>query len=72
MRRPRAKFDGATLKMQVILHSSASIRLPSLHQAMKRLGFEVVQTAGSSVRFDPPASTARPITFHRVRTLSDI
>lgn len=34
---------------------------------MKRLGFAVVQTAGSSVRFDPPAQTARPITFHRVR-----
>ncbi|KAJ7891262.1 hypothetical protein B0H14DRAFT_2335711 [Mycena olivaceomarginata] len=33
--------------------------------AMKRIGFEIAQTAGSSVRFDPPAKSARPITFHR-------
>ncbi|KAJ7200566.1 hypothetical protein GGX14DRAFT_466423 [Mycena pura] len=33
--------------------------------AMKRIRFEVCQTAGSSVRFDPPAKNARPITFHR-------
>jgi hypothetical protein len=38
-------------------------------QAMRRIGFDVVQTAGSSVRFDPPARKARPITFHRVSTL---
>ncbi|KAJ7207913.1 hypothetical protein GGX14DRAFT_396117 [Mycena pura] len=31
-------------------------------KAMKRIGFDVVQTAGSSMRFDPPASTARPVT----------
>lgn len=37
------------------------------HQVMRRIGFQVVQTAGSSVRFDPPAKTARPISFHRVR-----
>jgi hypothetical protein len=35
-------------------------------KAMRRIGFDVIQTAGSSVRFDPPAQTARPITFHRV------
>lgn len=35
-----------------------------------RIGFEVTQTAGSSVRFDPPAKRARPITFHRVSGLS--
>ncbi|KAF9053514.1 hypothetical protein BDP27DRAFT_1408737, partial [Rhodocollybia butyracea] len=38
---------------------------PKKGQAMKRVGFDIVQTAGSSVRFDPPAKTARPITFHR-------
>ncbi|KAE9405146.1 hypothetical protein BT96DRAFT_916330 [Gymnopus androsaceus JB14] len=32
-------------------------------QAMKRVGFDIVQTVGSSVRFDPRAKTARPITF---------
>lgn len=34
-------------------------------QAMKRMGFAVCQTAGSSVRFDPPAKNARAITFYR-------
>ncbi|KAJ7272938.1 hypothetical protein C8J57DRAFT_1316058 [Mycena rebaudengoi] len=41
------------------------IRWVEFERAMKRIGFGVVQTAGSSVRFDPPATTARPITFHR-------
>ncbi|KAJ7700885.1 hypothetical protein B0H17DRAFT_1128725 [Mycena rosella] len=46
---------------------------PSTVQAMKRIGFGVCQTAGSSVRFDPPAKTARPITFHRyARPYEDI
>lgn len=40
-------------------------------QAMKRIGFGVCQTAGSSVRFDPPAKNARPITFHRVRDFAE-
>jgi hypothetical protein len=39
-------------------------------QAMKRIGFGIAQTAGSSVRFDPPAKAARPITFHRVDLFS--
>ncbi|KAJ7776068.1 hypothetical protein DFH07DRAFT_912106 [Mycena maculata] len=38
----------------------------TMFQAMKRIGFGVCQTAGSTVRFDPPAKNARPITFHRV------
>ncbi|KAJ6470148.1 hypothetical protein DFH09DRAFT_1221248, partial [Mycena vulgaris] len=41
------------------------IRRDVFEKAMKRIGFEVCQTAGSSVRFDPPAKNARPITFHR-------
>jgi len=41
------------------------LRWGEFERAMKRIGFDVVQTAGSSVRFDPPARTARPITFHR-------
>ncbi|KAJ6591621.1 hypothetical protein DFH09DRAFT_1137538 [Mycena vulgaris] len=41
------------------------VRWGDFERAMKRVGFEVMQTAGSSVRFDPPAQTARPITFHR-------
>ncbi|KAJ7204095.1 hypothetical protein GGX14DRAFT_460835 [Mycena pura] len=41
------------------------IRWDVFEKAMKRIGFEVCQTAGSSVRFDPPAKNARPITFHR-------
>ncbi|KAF9067826.1 hypothetical protein BDP27DRAFT_1448811 [Rhodocollybia butyracea] len=44
----------------------ANFKLPKkVHKAMERVGFDIVQTAGSSVRFDPPAKTARPITFHR-------
>lgn len=42
------------------------VRWEQFERAMKRIGFDIVQTAGSSVRFDPPAKTARPITFHRV------
>ncbi|KAJ6606315.1 hypothetical protein DFH09DRAFT_1269321 [Mycena vulgaris] len=41
------------------------IRWAEFERAMKRIGFGIYQTAGSSVRFDPPAKTARPITFHR-------
>ncbi|KZV91836.1 hypothetical protein EXIGLDRAFT_836816 [Exidia glandulosa HHB12029] len=41
------------------------IRWEMFERTMRRIGFEIVQTAGSSVRFDPPAKTARPITFHR-------
>ncbi|KAJ7089537.1 hypothetical protein C8R44DRAFT_861405 [Mycena epipterygia] len=41
------------------------IRWDAFEKAMKRIGFAVCQTAGSSVRFDPPAKNARPITFHR-------
>ncbi|KAJ7084171.1 hypothetical protein C8R43DRAFT_318962 [Mycena crocata] len=45
--------------------AKGQVRWGDFENAMKRIGFEVVQTAGSSVRFDPPAATARPITFHR-------
>ncbi|KAK0210857.1 hypothetical protein DFS33DRAFT_1483868 [Desarmillaria ectypa] len=38
--------------------------------AMKRLDFDVIQTASSSVRFDPPEKTARPISFHRYVAIS--
>ncbi|KAJ7348953.1 hypothetical protein DFH08DRAFT_959155 [Mycena albidolilacea] len=41
------------------------IRWGDFERAMKRIGFGIAQTAGSSVRFDPPAKAARPITFHR-------
>ncbi|KAJ7583140.1 hypothetical protein C8J56DRAFT_953166 [Mycena floridula] len=41
------------------------VRWGDFEKAMKRLGFDIIQTAGSSVRFDPPAKTARPISFHR-------
>ncbi|TFK53182.1 hypothetical protein OE88DRAFT_1352823 [Heliocybe sulcata] len=41
------------------------IRWGDFEKAMRRIGFAVIQTAGSSVRFDPPAQTARPISFHR-------
>ncbi|KAJ7144917.1 hypothetical protein C8R43DRAFT_1013473 [Mycena crocata] len=41
------------------------IRWAEFERAMKRIGFGVFQTAGSSVRFDPPAKLAHPITFHR-------
>ncbi|KAJ7063660.1 hypothetical protein C8F01DRAFT_1368173 [Mycena amicta] len=41
------------------------IRWEEFEKAMKRIGFSLFQTAGSSVRFDPPAKAARPITFHR-------
>ncbi|KAF7290664.1 hypothetical protein MIND_01306700 [Mycena indigotica] len=45
--------------------AKGQVRWGDFENAMKRIGFEVVQTAGSSVRFDPPALSARPITFHR-------
>ncbi|KAJ7074700.1 hypothetical protein C8F01DRAFT_1101528, partial [Mycena amicta] len=45
--------------------AKGQVRWGEFETAMKRIGFEVIQTAGSSVRFDPPATTARPITFHR-------
>ncbi|KAJ7074709.1 hypothetical protein C8F01DRAFT_1101576 [Mycena amicta] len=45
--------------------AKGQVRWGDFESAMKRIGFEIVQTAGSSVRFDPPATTARPITFHR-------
>ncbi|KAJ7263810.1 hypothetical protein C8J57DRAFT_1332852 [Mycena rebaudengoi] len=41
------------------------IRWDVFEKAMRRIGFGVCQTAGSSVRFDPPAKSARSITFHR-------
>ncbi|KAJ7144910.1 hypothetical protein C8R43DRAFT_1013446 [Mycena crocata] len=41
------------------------IRWAEFERAMKRIGFRVCPTGGSSVRFDPPAKTAHPITFHR-------
>ncbi|KAJ7184451.1 hypothetical protein C8R46DRAFT_1064102 [Mycena filopes] len=41
------------------------IRWAEFERAMKRIGFGISQTAGSSVRFDPPAKSAHPITFHR-------
>ncbi|KAJ6626713.1 hypothetical protein B0H10DRAFT_1998248 [Mycena sp. CBHHK59/15] len=41
------------------------IRWDVFERAMRRIGFGVCQTAGSSVRFDPPATKAHPITFHR-------
>ncbi|KIY46473.1 hypothetical protein FISHEDRAFT_75599 [Fistulina hepatica ATCC 64428] len=41
------------------------VRWGDFEKAMRRVGFDVVQTTGSSVRFDPPAKTARPISFHR-------
>ncbi|KAJ6472400.1 hypothetical protein C8R45DRAFT_1103860 [Mycena sanguinolenta] len=44
---------------------TGQIRWEVFERAMKRIGFSVCQTAGSSVRFDPPAKNARPITFHR-------
>ncbi|KAF7305489.1 hypothetical protein HMN09_00801700 [Mycena chlorophos] len=45
--------------------TKGQVKWGDFETAMKRIGFEIVQTAGSSVRFEPPAATARPITFHR-------
>ncbi|KAF7337056.1 hypothetical protein MVEN_02142800 [Mycena venus] len=55
---PGAEENPAGLK-------KGQIRWDVFEKAMKRVGFSVCQTAGSSVRFDPPAKNARPITFHR-------
>ncbi|KIO16311.1 hypothetical protein M407DRAFT_34037 [Tulasnella calospora MUT 4182] len=41
------------------------MRWAEFENAMQQAGFNVIQTEGSSVRFDPPAKQARPITFHR-------
>ncbi|KAJ7074695.1 hypothetical protein C8F01DRAFT_1101503 [Mycena amicta] len=54
---PKEEKENAPAKGQV--------RWGDFENAMKRIGFQIVHTAGSSVRFDPPAPTARPITFHR-------
>nr|GAT51347.1 predicted protein [Mycena chlorophos] len=45
--------------------TKGQVRWGDFEHAMRRIGFEIEQTAGSSVRFDPPAVSARPITFHR-------
>ncbi|KAK7035873.1 regulation of transcription from pol ii promoter-related protein [Favolaschia claudopus] len=44
---------------------TGQVRWGDFEKAMKRIGFGIAQTAGSSVRFDPPAKLAHPITFHR-------
>ncbi|KAG8948944.1 hypothetical protein FRC04_009145 [Tulasnella sp. 424] len=44
---------------------SGQMRWADFETAMRQIGFDVIQTEGSSVRFDPPAKRARPITFHR-------
>jgi len=44
---------------------SGQIRWGDFEKAMAQLGFDIVQTEGSSVRFDPPTGNARPISFHR-------
>ncbi|VDB83237.1 unnamed protein product [Peniophora sp. CBMAI 1063] len=45
--------------------AKGEVRWQDFEKVMRRIGFQIVQTAGSSVRFDPPAKTARPISFHR-------
>lgn len=69
MVRKRVRFGGETLNgcVDFVPYLGWGRQNHSFPQAMKRIGFLVCQTAGSSVRFDPPAKTARPITFHRVR-----
>ncbi|KAG8948945.1 hypothetical protein FRC04_009146 [Tulasnella sp. 424] len=44
---------------------SGQMRWADFETAMQQIGFDVIQTEGSSVRFDPPAKRARSITFHR-------
>jgi hypothetical protein len=39
-------------------------------QAVRRIGFVTVDSLGSVVRFDPPAKTARPISFCKVMLAS--
>ncbi|KAJ7494460.1 hypothetical protein B0H11DRAFT_1802789 [Mycena galericulata] len=58
-------FPTETNDASVQAPRKGQIRWAEFERAMKRIGFGVSQTAGSSVRFDPPAKTARPITFHQ-------
>ncbi|KAJ7460843.1 hypothetical protein B0H11DRAFT_2057030, partial [Mycena galericulata] len=58
-------FPAETNDDSVQAPRKGQIRWAEFERAMKRIGFGVSQTAGSSVRFDPPAKTARPITFHQ-------
>ncbi|KDQ14270.1 hypothetical protein BOTBODRAFT_55453 [Botryobasidium botryosum FD-172 SS1] len=44
---------------------SGQIRWGDFEKAMAQAGFDVIQTEGSSVRFDPLVGDARPISFHR-------
>lgn len=63
-RRP-GRYAGLTSRRFVLCQWAYEACSP-FSQAMKQIGFDVAETQGSSVRFDPPAKQARSITFHRV------
>ncbi|KAJ7067760.1 hypothetical protein B0H15DRAFT_762473, partial [Mycena belliarum] len=48
-----------------VVPKKRKVRWAEFERAMRLIGLGVFQTAGSSVRFDPPAKSAHPITFHR-------
>ncbi|VDB83236.1 unnamed protein product [Peniophora sp. CBMAI 1063] len=59
------RYDDDFTKEDAGAPAKGEVRWQDFEKVMRRIGFQVVQTAGSSVRFDPPARTARPISFHR-------
>ncbi|KZV62137.1 hypothetical protein PENSPDRAFT_758923 [Peniophora sp. CONT] len=59
------RYDDDFDKQDADAPAKGEVRWQDFEKVMRRIGFQVVQTAGSSVRFDPPAKTARPISFHR-------
>ncbi|KZV62138.1 hypothetical protein PENSPDRAFT_692773 [Peniophora sp. CONT] len=59
------RYDDDFSKKDADAPAKGEVRWQDFEKVMRRIGFQVVQTAGSSVRFDPPAKTARPISFHR-------
>lgn len=64
--RRKARFNGATLRRSVNYFLNPGFPCTYFPQGMKHIGFDIIQTAGSSVRFNPPVKSARPITFHSV------
>ncbi|VDB95105.1 unnamed protein product [Peniophora sp. CBMAI 1063] len=59
------RYDDASDKSEEEAPMKGEVQWKDFEKVMRRIGFSIEQTAGSSVRFDPPAKLARPITFHR-------
>ncbi|KZV77082.1 hypothetical protein PENSPDRAFT_747291 [Peniophora sp. CONT] len=59
------RYDDTSDRSEEEVPMKGNVQWKEFEKVMRRIGFSIEQTAGSSVRFDPPAKLARPITFHR-------